>query len=60
MNERVARLNLKADRAKRQMNQGQGTRGGGDPDLFMFKGRERFFVEVMIAALSAGVGRSGS
>jgi hypothetical protein len=42
----VAGLNLKADHAKRQMDQGQGNRGGGDPDLFVFKGRERFFVEV--------------
>jgi hypothetical protein len=42
----VARLNLKADRAKLTMNQGQGSSGGRDPDLFVFKGRERFFVEV--------------
>ena len=42
----VARLNREADRAKRKMDQGQGNRGGGDPDLFVFKGHERFFVEV--------------
>jgi hypothetical protein len=42
----VERLNLEADRAKRRMKQGRGNRGGGDPDLFVFKGRERFFVEV--------------
>ena len=42
----VARLNLEADHAKLQMNKGQGNRGGGDPDLFVFKGQERFFVEV--------------
>jgi hypothetical protein len=42
----VARLNVEADRAKLQMHQGKGNRGGGDPDLFVFKGRERFFVEV--------------
>jgi hypothetical protein len=42
----VTRLNVEADRAKLRMDQGQGNRGGGDPDLFVFKGRERFFVEV--------------
>lgn len=42
----VAELNVEADRAKRRMNQGRGSRGGGDPDLFVFNGRERFFVEV--------------
>jgi hypothetical protein len=42
----VERLNAEADRAKLQMDQGKGNRGGGDPDLFVFKGRERFFVEV--------------
>jgi hypothetical protein len=42
----VEALNVEADRAKRQMDRGTGGRGGGDPDLFVFKGRERFFVEV--------------
>ena len=42
----VERLNAEADRAKLQVDQGNGNRGGGDPDLFVFKGRERFFVEV--------------
>ncbi len=42
----VAELNVEADRAKLQMDRGQGNRGGGDPDLFIFKGRKRFFVEV--------------
>jgi GNAT superfamily N-acetyltransferase len=38
----VAKLNRAADAAKLKM----GRRGGGDPDLFVFKGRKRFFVEV--------------
>ena len=42
----VAELNVEADCAKREMNQGRGSRGGGDPDLFVFNGSERFFVEV--------------
>jgi len=42
----VERLNRRADAAKQAMNHGTGNRGGGDPDLFVFKGRERFFVEV--------------
>jgi hypothetical protein len=39
----VEKLNVEADRAKLKR---WGRRGGGDPDLFVFKERERFFVEV--------------
>jgi hypothetical protein len=42
----VARLNMEADRAKLRMAQRLGNRGGGDPDVFVFKRRERFFLEV--------------
>jgi len=39
----LARLNAAADRVKRQH---AGNTGGGDPDLFVFHGQDRFFVEV--------------
>ena len=39
----VAELNGRADEAKRLQTDG---RGGGDPDLFVFRDTERFFVEV--------------
>jgi hypothetical protein len=39
----IERLNRECDPAKIDAG---GTRGGGDPDLFLFRGRERFFVEV--------------
>lgn len=42
----VEALNRVADRKKRGMNDGTGTPGGGDPDLFVFNDHERFFVEV--------------
>lgn len=42
----LQRLNAAGDEAKLQMDEGQGSRGGGDPDLFVFRGSERFFVEV--------------
>lgn len=40
---RLRDLNLEADEAKRSWTQGV---GGGDPDLFVFGGDEKFFVEV--------------
>ncbi len=43
---KVDALNREADAAKRAMDDGTGTRGGGDPDLFVFNEHERFFVEV--------------
>ncbi len=39
----LERLNRCADRRKIEYSK---SRGGGDPDLFVFRGRERFFVEV--------------
>ncbi len=39
----IAELNATADEAKRIQTRG---RGGGDPDLFVFRESDRFFVEV--------------
>jgi hypothetical protein len=41
--DKLRELNEATDRAKRTETKGV---GGGDPDLFVFGGRERFFVEV--------------
>jgi hypothetical protein len=39
----LARLNRHADKTKARYGK---SRGGGDPDLFVFRGGDRFFVEV--------------